>query len=252
MKTIDLNCDIGEGLENDERLMQIVSSVNIACGFHAGDPSTIGRTIDKAIKYGVAIGAHPGYSDRENFGRRNLDIPRREVFDLVLYQVAAVKGMCEALGGRLHHVKPHGALYNQAASDAKLASVIAEAIRATDQGLVLYGLSGSHLISEAKRIGLRTASEAFADRTYQADGTLTPRSRPNALISDPQSAVSQVIAMLETGSVKAADGTDVPLTAETICIHGDSENAVEFAAAISESLRALGVKICAPSMARGV
>lgn len=245
MKTIDLNCDIGEGLENDLRLMQIVSSVNIACGFHAGNPAIIRKTIDEAIQTGVAIGAHPGYPDRENFGRRSLDLPRREVFDSMLYQIAAVKGMCEALGGRLNHVKPHGALYNQAAKDPGLASVIAEAVQAIDRNLILYGLSGSFLITEAKKIGLHTVSEVFADRTYQSDGTLTPRSCTNALITDPLIAVAQVKGMIESGKVVSIEGNEVEINAETVCIHGDGPHAIEFAEAIAESLRKSGVNISA-------
>lgn len=245
MRSIDLNCDIGEGLENDLRLMHIVSSVNIACGFHAGDPPTIRKTIDAAIQNRVAIGAHPGYHDRENFGRRTLDLPRREVFDLMLYQIAAVKGMCEARGGCLSHVKPHGALYNQAAANPDLAAVIAEAVRSIDRNLILYGLSGSFLVTEAKKIGLQTASEVFADRTYQSDGTLTPRSRADALITDPYLAVKQVNGMIHSGTVVSVEGNQVAIAAETVCIHGDGPNAVEFAETIAESLGRSGVKVAA-------
>ena len=245
MKTIDLNCDIGEGLENDVQLIKIVSSVNIACGFHAGDPSIIRRTIDAAIENRVALGAHPAYADRENFGRKNLKLPEKEVYDLILYQVAALKGMCEALGGCLNHVKPHGALYNQAAQSPELAAAIAEAVLAADRGLILYGLSGSCLITEARNIGLKPANEVFADRTYQSDGSLTPRSSGDALITDAQIAVEQVKRMIESGSVLSTDGHEVPIEAETLCIHGDGPYSVEFAAAISKSLQDSGIEISA-------
>lgn len=241
MPSIDLNCDMGESfgawtMGRDAELMEIVSSVNIACGFHAGDPSVMRRTAETAIEKRVDIGAHPGYPDLQGFGRRAMTFSPEEVFDLVLYQVAALKGICEAAGGRLHHVKPHGALYNTAAGDAALANAIARAVRGIDPGLILYGLSGSLLISEAEAEGLRTASEVFADRTYQPDGTLTPRSRPDALISDTEQAARQVVQMIKENSVMATTGEKVSLRAETVCIHGDGEKALEFAAAIREKL----------------
>jgi UPF0271 protein len=249
---IDLNCDMGESfgawrMGCDEELMNYVSSVNIACGFHAGDPSTIRRTVELAIRKKVAIGAHPSFPDLQGFGRREMKLSEQEIFDIVLYQVAALKGICEALGGRLHHVKPHGALYNQASKSPTIAKAIADAVKTIDSTLLLYGLSGSFLITEAKKIGLRTVSEVFADRTYQSDGTLTPRSLKNALIEDTVEATKQVIQMVKTQTVTARDGKVIPIEAETICIHGDSEKAIDFAITISSELRKNNIHIKAPS-----
>lgn len=250
MPSIDLNCDMGESfgawkMGRDAELMDFVSSVNIACGFHAGDPSVMRRTVETAAEKGVAVGAHPGYPDLQGFGRRAMTFSPEEVFDMVLYQAAALKGICEAAGARLHHVKPHGALYNTAAKDQGLANAIARAVKSLDPELILYGLSGSFLISEAETEGLRTASEVFADRTYQPDGSLTPRSRPDALIHDTAQAAAQVMRMVQDQTVVAATGENVPLRTETICIHGDGENAVEFAMAIREKLTKNGIDIVA-------
>ena len=248
MLRVDLNCDMGESfgawkMGNDAELMNYVSSVNIACGFHAGDASTIKRTVELAVAKGVAIGAHPSYPDLQGFGRRNMAMPPQEIFDIVLYQAAALKGITESLGGRLHHVKPHGALYNQAVKDAEIAAAIARAVHNLDPDLVLVGLSGSTSISEADRIGLRTASEVFADRTYQADGSLTPRTQPDALISDVDRAVSQAIAMVREHSVTALNGEVIAIKADTICIHGDGPNALAFAQRIRRELDAHGIAV---------
>ena len=241
MPSIDLNCDMGESfgaweMGNDAALMDYVSSVNIACGFHAGDASVISKTVETAIAKGVAIGAHPSFPDLQGFGRREMKMSEQEIFDIILYQVAALKGICEALGGHLHHVKPHGALYNQAANDPKIAGAIAEAVKAIDDNLIFYGLSGSFLISEAEKINLKTVSEVFADRTYQTNGSLTPRSQPNALINETEKAVKQVLQMIETQTVTAASGETISIKAETVCIHGDGEHALEFARTIREKL----------------
>jgi len=241
MRSIDLNCDMGESfgawtMGNDAALMDYVSSVNIACGFHAGDASTIRKTVETAFEKGVAVGAHPSFPDLQGFGRREIKMSEREIFDAVLYQVSALKGICEAFGGRLNHVKPHGALYNLAAKDAKIAAAIAAAVKAIDENLIFYGLSGSFLISEAEKINLKTASEVFADRTYQTDGSLTTRSQPNALISDAETAAAQVLQMIESQTVRAASGETVAIKAETVCIHGDGERALEFAARIKQIL----------------
>jgi UPF0271 protein len=203
------------------------------------------RTVETAAEKNVAIGAHPGYPDLQGFGRRAMAFSPQEVFDMVMYQAAALKGICEASGIRLHHVKPHGALYNTAAKDPALANAIARAVKSLDPELILYGLSGSLLISEAEAEGLRTASEVFADRTYQPDGSLTPRSRPDALISNAGAAAAQTLQMIREQSVEAATGENVPLRAETVCIHGDGENAVEFARAIHEKLLEHGIDIVA-------
>lgn len=248
MLSVDLNCDMGESfgpwrMGNDAELMKYISSANLACGFHAGDATTMRRTVELAIENGVAIGAHPGYPDLQGFGRRSMAMPSAEVHDIVLYQISAAKGICEALGTRLHHVKPHGAMYNQAAKDPTMSRAIAEAVRLADPSLVLYGLSGSLLIIEAESIGLKTASEAFMDRTYQPDGTLTPRTEPNALIRDWETAAAQALSMVTRGTVAATNGTTVSITAETICIHGDGENALEFARSVSDTFRENGIAI---------
>lgn len=241
MNRIDLNCDIGESfgawkMGCDTELMDFVSSVNVACGFHAGDASTIRKTIETAVKKGVAIGAHPSFPDLQGFGRREMKLSSQEIFDIVLYQVSALKGICEAFGAKLHHVKPHGALYNSAAKDAKMSRSIAEAVKTIDENLTLYGLSGSFLISEAEKLGLKTASEVFADRTYQTDGSLTPRDQPNALIKDTEIAVEQVLQMIRHQTVTTTNGKIIPIKVETICIHGDGENALEFARIINQKL----------------
>ncbi len=248
MFSIDLNCDMGESfgawqMGNDAALMDFVSSVNVACGFHAGDASVIRHTVETAISKNVAVGAHPSFPDLQGFGRREIKMSASEVFDIVLYQIAAVKGMCEAHCGKLHHVKPHGALYNQAAKDANLAEAIAKAVKAIDEKLILYGLAGSFLISEAEKLGLKTASEVFADRTYKADGSLTPRSQPNALIENTEKAVAQVWQMISEKTVTTTDGEKVSLSAETVCIHGDGAHALDFAKTIHAKLKTNGVKI---------
>ncbi len=248
MLSVDLNCDMGESfgpweMGNDAQLMNYVSSVNIACGFHAGDAATMRRTVEMAIEKGVAVGAHPGYQDLQGFGRRPMSLSPQEIFDIVLYQISALKGICEASGGKLRHVKPHGALYNQAAKDRPLAQAIAKAVQKIDADLIFYGLAGSFLISEAERAGLRTASEVFADRTYRTDGSLTPRSEPNALIENTEQAISQVLQMLTSQTVTAATGETVQIKADTICIHGDGEHAIDFARHIRRTLDEKGIAV---------
>jgi UPF0271 protein len=248
MAAIDLNCDMGESfgawkMGNDAALMDHVSSVNIACGFHAGDPTTIRNTIELAIQKNVAIGAHPSYPDLQGFGRRNMSLSPGEIYDLILYQVSAMKGICEASGARLHHVKPHGALYNQAAKSEEMSEAIARAVKSCDAGLVFYGGSGSNLISGAQKAGLKTASEVFADRTYQRDGSLTPRSMPNALIDDAHTAIHQAVQMVMSGKVTTLDGSEIPITAETICLHGDGAHALEFAVALRKAFAENGIEV---------
>jgi 5-oxoprolinase (ATP-hydrolysing) subunit A len=243
MPTIDLNCDMGEGFGNDAELMKYISSANVACGFHAGDAQTMRTTVQLALEHDVAIGAHPGYRDPENFGRNPINISSKEVFDIVVEQLEVMADICNELGAALHHVKPHGALYNQAAGDNELAAAIAEAVFNFDQGLILYGLSGSCLISAAETIGLRTASEVFADRTYQVDGSLTPRNRSNALITDRGVAVAQVLQMIRSGSVTAVSGQPVPIKADTVCIHGDGEHAVDFARSLRRTLEEFAIEV---------
>lgn len=248
MRSIDLNCDMGESfgawrMGDDAALMDFVSSINVACGFHAGDATTIRETVQTAIEKGIAVGAHPSYPDLQGFGRRAMSFSAQEIFDIVLYQVAAIKGICEAFGAKLHHVKPHGALYNSAARDEKIAHAIAEAVKRIDDNLIFYGLSGSRLISEAEKLGLKTASEVFADRTYQPDGNLTPRNQPNALIDSIEKSAAQVLQMIETQTVTTVENETIPIKAETICIHGDGANALDFAKEIHRRLREKDVLI---------
>lgn len=236
---------MGEGCSNDAELMKYVSSVNIACGAHAGDAEIMMRTVEYAVEKGVAIGAHPGYPDRENFGRFAIEMPHSQIYDLVTEQFNTLNKIAVEAGGKIGHVKPHGALYNQPARDADLAAVIAQAVFDIDPKLILFGLSGSVSISEAKKIGLATASEVFADRTYQSDGSLTPRSEPNALIHDTDVAIAQVLQMISSNTVTTTDGGVIPITANTICIHGDGENALQFAFAIHETLTAANIDVAA-------
>lgn len=245
---IDINCDMGESfgaykIGVDEEIIHFISSANIACGFHAGDPATMRKTVKLAQKHSVKIGAHPGFEDVKGFGRRNISISPEEAFDLVVYQIGALSGFVTVEGGMLHHVKPHGALYNMAALDRKLAEAIAEAVYKVNPELILYGLSGSELIRAGEKLGLRTASEVFADRTYQKDGLLTPRVEKNALIKKDELAMRQVLTMVLEQKVIAANGEKVSIKADTICIHGDGEYAASFARLIYNTLQENGVQI---------
>ena len=242
MHTVDLNCDLGESfgayrIGNDEEILHCVTSVNVACGFHAGDPSVMRKTVQLALEKGVKIGAHPGLQDLIGFGRRNINISPQEAYDIVLYQIGALNGFLQAEGGRMQHVKPHGALYNMAAKNKELALAIAEAVYKINSDLILFGLSGSELISAGQSIGLKTASEVFADRTYQNDGSLTSRLEKDALIESDEAAVAQVITMVKEGKVLSQQGTDVAIKADTICIHGDGAHALSFASHVKKSLQ---------------
>ncbi|NBD24771.1 LamB/YcsF family protein [Paenibacillus glycinis] len=248
MKTVDLNCDLGESfgaytLGRDAEILKHVTSANIACGFHAGDPATMRRTVKLALDNGVAIGAHPGLQDLIGFGRRDMDISPEEAYDLVVYQIGALWGFVRAEGGALQHVKAHGALYNMAVRSERLAQAIAEAVYRVDPSLVLFGLAGSELIAAGKRVGLRTASEVFSDRTYQADGSLTPRRLPDSVITDDERALAQVIRMVAEGKVRTQQQTDIDIQADTICVHGDGVRAVEFAGKIRSSLSEAGLAV---------
>lgn len=248
MHAVDLNCDMGESfgvykLGRDDEVLQYVTSANIACGFHAGDPSTMRRTVKLALERGVAIGAHPGLQDLLGFGRRDIDLSAEEAHDLVTYQIGALWAFVRAEGGTIQHVKAHGSLYNMAARHANLARAIAEAVYRFDPELVLFGLAGSELIRAGEAAGLRTASEVFSDRSYQPDGSLTPRRLPGALITDHEASVKQVVRMVAEGKVMSLQQIDVPIRADTICIHGDGNRAVEFAAHIRSSLAAAGVVV---------
>jgi UPF0271 protein len=243
MAYIDLNCDIGEGFSTDLQLMPFISSANIACGFHAGDTGTMKQTVESCLEQGVAIGAHPGFDDRQHFGRLELPLSYQAVYDLVATQIISLQQICDSFHTRLHHVKPHGALYNMAARDASLANSIAKAIKETDAGLIVYGLSGSYLIRESLSMQLKTASEVFADRTYQDDGKLTSRTQPNALLEDENLSARQVLQMIQQEKVTSVSGKLVPLSVNTVCIHGDSPHAVSFAKKIYQTLRDNGISI---------
>lgn len=236
---------MGEGCANDAELMNYVSSVNIACGAHAGDAEIMRRTVECAVEKGIAIGAHPGYPDRDNFGRFAIDMSHTEIHDLITEQFNTLKKIADNAGGEISHIKPHGALYNQSARDADIAAAIAEAVSDINPNLILFGLSGSVSITEASKLGLRTASEVFADRTYCNDGSLTLRTEPTALIHDTKIAIAQVLQMVDDGTVTASDGSVIPITADTICIHGDGNNALEFAMAIRQNLTAAKIAIAA-------
>lgn len=246
--SIDLNCDMGESygvwsMGHDAEILPLVSSANIACGFHAGDPATMRKTVAGALGNGVAIGAHPGLPDLVGFGRRNMDITPQQAYDMVVVQVGALAATAASQGGRLHHVKAHGALYNMAVRDASLARALAQAVRDVDSSLVFYALASSDMARIASEVGLRVAHEVFADRTYQPDGSLTPRSRPDAMIEDPQVSIRQVLCMVQEGRVTAVDGSDVEVRADTLCIHGDQPGAVVFAKAIRAAFQEAGIQI---------
>jgi UPF0271 protein len=241
MLSIDLNCDMGEGFGNyrmpdDVALMDCISSANIACGFHAGDAETMLSTVRLAVQKGVTIGAHPGLPDLQGFGRREMNISANEVYQITLYQTGALYGMARAADARLHHVKPHGALYNMAARDIKLGRAIAQAVYDFDAALILYAPANSEMIRAANERGLATASEAFADRAYLDDGSLVPRDRPDALINDPEQLLNQVLTLVKEQKVWSVNKKLISLKAETICIHGDGPHALPFARAIYERL----------------
>src|ERR1700761_9401697 len=251
MQSIDLNCDMGEAfgnytMPNDDTLLDYITSANIACGFHAGDPEVMQHTVNMAIKKGVAIGAHPGLPDLQGFGRREMKISANEAYQITIYQIGALYGFVKAGGGKLHHVKAHGALYNMAAKDASLAKAILQAVHDFDSTLILYALAGSEMIETAKKTGIVAASEVFADRTYQDDGSLTPRSQSNALITEELQSIEQVLLMVKQQQVISVNKKAIPLKAETLCLHGDGKHAVEFAKMINERLKKEGVTIKSP------
>ncbi|ELI8099116.1 5-oxoprolinase subunit PxpA [Yersinia enterocolitica] len=242
---VDLNADLGEGCANDQALLQLVSSANIACGFHAGDAQTMRQSVRWAIEYGVAIGAHPSFPDRENFGRTAMQLPPETVYAQVVYQLGALAAIVKAEGGIMQHVKPHGMLYNQAALDPLLADAIAQAVKAVDPTLRLVGLAGSALIRAGERAGLVTRQEVFADRRYQSDGTLVPRSQSDALIESDDLALSQTLAMVKHHQVQARDGSWVPVQADTVCVHGDGVHALNFARRLRDSFQQENITVTA-------
>lgn len=246
MPSLDFNCDLGEGCGEDAAIVPHISSASIACGAHAGDEATMRGSVALCLAHGVAIGAHPSFEDREHFGRRELALAPDEIRALVTRQVALLASACADAGTRLHHVKPHGALYNLAARDRDVAIAIAGAVRATDAGLVLYGLAGSELTAAGESIGLRVAHEAFAERAYDSDGRLAPRGTPGAVIEGFDEALAQVRGLVREGEVVARDGSRVPVRADTLCLHGDRADAATFARGLREALEAEGVSIQAP------
>lgn len=232
VKSIDLNCDLGEGMPYDAELMPYISSANIACGYHAGDEGTMQKTAELCLKNSVVIGAHPGFSDKENFGRAPMKLSHGEIYLLTLNQLQGLHKVCVKLNAYLHHVKPHGALYNMAAKDQRISRAVAQAVKDFDPSLILYGLANSFMISEAKAIGLKAANEVFADRTYQADGSLTPRTHPKALINETEKCLEQVKQMMNDGIVTTVDAKQISIQPQTICIHGDGDHAAQFAKSI--------------------
>lgn len=247
MRAIDLNADLGEGALAEDQIIPWISSANIACGGHAGDEGTMRATLELAARHGVHPGAHPGFADREHFGRRELPVTPADVFQLVRAQTNRLRIAAESFGARLSHVKPHGALYNMASRQAALAAAVAEAVRTVDPGLRLFGLAGSELVRAGSAAGLSVVSEVFADRTYQADGSLTPRNRPDAQIHSVETAVQQVLRMVFEGKVRSTDGRDMNVEAHTVCIHGDGPHAVAFTQELRRRLESAGVQIRAPS-----
>ncbi|MBW8781654.1 MAG: LamB/YcsF family protein [Verrucomicrobia bacterium] len=241
MPRLDLNCDLGEGAGCDAELMPLVTSASIACGAHAGDEATMRATVRAAQRHGVVIGAHPGFADRAHFGRRELELPREAIMDLVRTQVATLRRLAAETGAAVRYVKPHGALYNLSARNVEVADAIAAAVAEIDTGLVLYGLAGGELLRSGRAQGLAVASEVFADRTYRDDGSLTPRDQPGALITDEDGALAQVLRMVREGRVRSTGGIDVPVTADTVCLHGDGPKAVAFARALRAELLRAGV-----------
>lgn len=237
MKSIDLNCDLGEGLLTDEQIIPLISSANIACGYHAGDEDTMKRTIELCLEHNVNIGAHPSWPDKENFGRTEMHKTTTEIIDLVIAQLQLIDKTAKQLGAKFTHVKPHGALYNQSAKDLVIAESIANSVHVFNPQLILFGLSGSLSIEAAKQKGLQTANEVFADRTYTDEGSLTPRSQQNAMIESIDVAVEQALRMIQQQKVVTTSGKIIPVVADTICLHGDGKHAVEFCKAIVEHLK---------------
>lgn len=250
MQTIDINCDMGEStslwpyhISGDIALLPYITAANIACGFHAGDAFTMHELVDAALLAGVAVGAHPGFEDKENFGRTNISLSPVKIYDHIIYQLGALDAFLKINGTKLHHVKPHGALYNIAAKDAVIATAICTAVKDYDAGLILYGLSGSALIKIADSLQLKSCSEVFADRTYQEDGSLTPRSSSNALIEDEEQSVKQVTDVALYGKVKTSTNKMISVKADTVCIHSDGTHALAFAKKIHQTLIRKGIEI---------
>ncbi len=248
--SVDINADLGEGAGHDEELFELISSANIATGFHAGDSDSMHAAVSAAKKHGVAVGAHPSFFDRENFGRKELKISSPEVFDAVAYQLGVFQAIASAVDVQPNHVKPHGALYNMAVRDDKLADAIARAIESIDPKLILFAPDKSELARAGEANALQIAREIFADRNYLNDGWLVPRTRPDALLRDPKEAAGRVLRMLREHKVQSVEGRDVEVRGETICVHGDTPGAVEFARELRSQLEREGVRISAPQSSR--
>jgi len=249
LKTIDLNCDMGESygawkMGDDANVMPFISSANIACGFHGGDPATIRKTVRLAVDHGVAIGAHPSLPDIQGFGRRVMKISPQDMYDLVVYQAGAVEAFARAAGSKLHHIKCHGALYNMAAVDEGLSEAMGRA--AKDLGVMIYALSNSIMMKVVKDKGVKTLGEVFGDRGYSDDGTLAPRDKPGGMIEDAEQSVKQVLGMVEGGYVTSLSGKRVPVAADTLCLHGDQPGAVAFAKRIRAVLAERNISVAAP------
>ncbi|MCQ9616712.1 LamB/YcsF family protein [Paenalcaligenes niemegkensis] len=245
---LDLNCDLGESygawtMGNDEAVLPLITSANIACGYHAGDPGVMRRTVASAIRHGVALGAHPSLPDLMGFGRREMALTAEQVYDIVVVQVGALQAVAASQGARIHHVKAHGALYHMASHESQYAQAVAQAVHDIDSSLILYALAGSQQLKAGRNMGLRVAEEVFADRSYQRDGTLTPRNQPGALIVDIEAAIAQVLRMVTESTVNTLHGDQIPIHADTLCIHGDNPNAPAFAAAIRDALEKKGVTL---------
>lgn len=248
MFKVDLNCDLGESfgcykLGLDEQVIPFISSANVACGYHASDPIVMDKTVKLAKQAGVHIGAHPGFPDLMGFGRRNMVVSPAEAKAYVQYQIGALAALCKANGTKLSHVKPHGALYNMAGKDIKLAAAICEGICEIDDSLILLALSGSEMINAAKAVGLKAAKEVFADRAYESDGSLVARTKEGSMITDEDEAISRVVRMVTQGKVRCITGEDIPIEANSVCVHGDGAKALEFVRKIRDALNNNGVEI---------
>lgn len=249
MYRVDLNCDLGESFGNyklgmDELVIPLISSANVACGFHASDPVVMNKTIAMASEAGIRVGAHPGYLDLMGFGRRNMNVSFDEAKNYVLYQLGALDAFCKVHGVKMQHVKPHGALYNMAAKDYELSKAICEAIKEYDDTLIVMALSGGELVNAAKDMGLRVAMEVFADRAYEEDGSLVNRRKEGAMITDENEAIARVVRMIKENKVTAITGKDIPIQADSVCVHGDGEKALAFVQKIRETLTKEGIAIC--------
>jgi UPF0271 protein len=246
--SVDLNCDMGESfgawrMGADPGVMPFITSANIACGFHAGDPGVMRETVRLAVEKGVAVGAHPGFPDLAGFGRREMQMAPAELEDMLLYQIGALAAFARAAGAELKHVKPHGALYNMAARDRRMSDAIARAVASFDSSLVLFGLAGSVMLDAGREAGLHVAAEGFADRSYEPDGSLTPRSRPGSVLNDAAVVASRAVRMIRDGVVTTTAGGDVPLQIDTICVHGDTPGADRSARELRRALTEAGITV---------